>query len=98
MYENGERPQLGYRDGRFGRRGPGLLTKIIAVASGALVLAGAVAISIVVFAFALAGVLLFGIYFWWKTRNLRKQMRAQRRDDDVIEGEVIRKDESPPGS
>jgi hypothetical protein len=96
MQEDGERPQLSYRDARFRRRTPRLLTKIIAVAGGALVLAGAVAISIVVFAFALAGVVLFAIYFWWKTRSLRKQMREQRRDDDVIEGEVIRKEESPP--
>ena len=41
-----------------------------------------------------------GIYLWWKTRELRKQMRdfatraavreEQARENDVIEGEVIR--------
>ena len=98
--ENREPPQLQYRYGRAGGRRPGLLTKILAVAGGAIILAGAVAISIVVFAVALVGVLLFGLYLWWKTRDLRKHLRAQYRkgpvvDENVIEGEVIRKDEPP---
>lgn len=98
--ENRERPQLQYRDGRAGGRRTGLLTRILAVAGGAIVLAGAVAISLVVFAIALAGIVIFGLYVWWKTRHLRKQLREQHAngpvvDDDVIEGEVIRKDEPP---
>jgi Flp pilus assembly protein TadB len=109
MDERRDPPQLGY--GATGRRGgtPGLLARILSVAAGALVLVGAIAISIVVFAVVLAGVLLTGGYLWWKTRNVRKQMHAQmqahaesqrvhRGEGDVIEGEVIRKDEtrSPP--
>jgi hypothetical protein len=98
VQENREPPHLEYRNGRAGRRPPGLLTKILAVAGSLVVLAGAIAISLVVFAVALAGVVLFGLYVWWKTRDLRKQLRAQRYgggvvDDNVIEGEVIRKDE-----
>ena len=98
MQENREPPQLEYGNGRTGRRPPGLLTKILAVAGSLVVLAGAIAVSLVVFAIALAGVVLFGLYIWWKTRDLRKQLRAQRYgggvvDDSVIEGEVIRKDE-----
>jgi hypothetical protein len=99
VQENREPPQLEYRNGRAGGRRPGLLTKILAVAGSVVVLAGAIAVSIVVFAVALAGVVLFGLYVWWKTRDLRKQMRAQHYgsgsvvDDNVIEGEVIRKDE-----
>jgi len=109
MDERRDPPQLGY--GAAGRRGgsSGLLARILSVAAGAVVLIGAIAISIVVFAFVLAGVLITGGYLWWKTRNVRKQMKAQmqahaqservhRGDDDVIEGEVIRKEEtrSPP--
>jgi predicted membrane protein len=87
---NRDRPQLDYRDGRPGARGPGLLTKVLAIAGSALVLAATIAISFVVFAIALAAIVVFGIYLWWKTRDLRKQMRAQAHDRSVIEGEVIR--------
>jgi hypothetical protein len=91
-----DRPQLGYREGRSGARGPSLLTKVLAVAGSALVLAGTIAISIVVFAIALTGVLVFGIYLWWKTRDVRKQMRAARDESNVIEGEVVRKSTRDP--
>jgi O-antigen/teichoic acid export membrane protein len=106
MQDQRDPPQLGHRSGRLRRSG--LLTRILAVAGGALVLIGAIAISIVVFAVVLVVVLLFGLYLWWKTRNVRKQVREQmkarepmhapRAEGSVIEGEVIRKDESrtPP--
>jgi hypothetical protein len=100
VQEDGERPQLTYRGGRPGGRWPSLLTRILAIAGGLLVLAGAVAISIVVFAIALAAVLIFGLYFWWKKRDVIRQLRAQMRrppapfnDGDVIEGEVVRKED-----
>lgn len=100
MNQNDDRPQLAWGGRHFGLRRPGLLTRILAFAAGVVVLAAAVAISIVVFAVVLAALLLFGIYVWWKTRDLRRQMRAQRADNDVIEGEFIRKDdpdrEKPP--
>jgi Flp pilus assembly protein TadB len=101
-----ERLRLGHR----GRRAPGLLTRIVAVISGALVLVGAIAISIVVFAIVAAVIVLGGLYLWWKTRDLRKQMKArmeepldtrapprERSRGEVIEGEFERKDD-PPGS
>jgi hypothetical protein len=97
--ENGERPQLTHRGRHAGGGWSGLLTRILAVAGGLLVLAGAVAISLVVFAIALTAVLLFGLYFWWKKRNVIRQMRAQMRprspfdDGNVIEGEVVRKED-----
>ncbi len=98
-----EPPQLGYRNGP--RRSSGLLARILTVATGALVLIGAIAISIVVFAFALVVILGVGLYLWWKTRTIRKQMREQVREPpmpppssthqgDVIEGEVISKEET----
>jgi len=42
---------------------------------------------------AIGAVLMFG-YFWWKTRNLRKQMRSapsrqSAQEGLIIEGEVI---------
>jgi hypothetical protein len=72
-----------------GRRAPGLLTKILAVAAGAVVLIGAVAISFVLFAIALAVLVAFGIYVWWKTRDLRRRLRTEPPGEGtVIEGEV----------
>jgi hypothetical protein len=69
-----------------------LIARILAVAASALVIAGTIAISLVVFAVVLTGALAFGIYLWWKTRDVRKQMQAsQHQHGDVIEGEVIRK-------
>ncbi|MEJ1962105.1 MAG: hypothetical protein WDO56_11415 [Gammaproteobacteria bacterium] len=99
--------RLRLRGRRSGRPGPGLLTRIVAVIGGALVLVGAIAISIVVFAVVAAIVLVAGLYLWWKTRDLRKQMQA-RMDErntralpreqprgEVIEGEFARKDDPP---
>ena len=101
-----EPPQLGHRSAGS-RRSSGLLARILTVATGALVLIGAIAVSIVVFAIALVVILGVGIYLWWNTRkvrqHLREQMAAQTQtqpppprfnDDNVIEGEVIKKDES----
>jgi hypothetical protein len=107
VQEDAERPQLTHRGRRSGGGWSGLLTRILAVAGGLLVLAGAVAISLVVFAVALTGLLLFGLYFWWKKRDVIKQMRemhAQMQrpspydNGDVIEGEVIRKKDSSRSS
>jgi len=87
---------------------PGLFTRILAVAAGAVVLVGAVAISFVVFVIALAAILVIGLYVWWKTRHFRRQLReqlnAQRSDippadaprGDIIEGEVISRRDSDP--
>jgi uncharacterized protein (DUF58 family) len=71
---------------------PGLLKKIFVYAAGAMLLVAAFMFSLVVLAVALvAGVLLFG-YFWWKTRKLRKEMREippRPADGSVIEGEAV---------
>ncbi|MGH8178332.1 MAG: hypothetical protein ACREV5_18905 [Steroidobacter sp.] len=90
MQIDNERQKLGYRSGSFRWRVQGLVVRVLAVAAGAVLLLGAIAVSIVLFAVALTGVLAFGGYFWWKTRDLRKQMRARMADGDVIEGEVVR--------
>jgi len=86
--------------GRTGSHPPSLLAKIFTIITTTVLLACAVAMSIVVFAVALTGVAVFGAYLWWKTRHLRNQLHAQMRaaeryDSDVIEGEVIRRDEPP---
>jgi predicted membrane protein len=81
-----------------------VLKSVLTVAAGALVLIGAVAISFVVFVVVLAALLVFGVYVWWKTRHLRRQieeqLNAQQSDSprgETIEGEVLRKRDSDPG-
>jgi membrane protein implicated in regulation of membrane protease activity len=85
-----ENPKLDYRGRWFGPRVSGLLTKALAVAVGVTLLIGAVAISFVLFAVALTGLLILGIYVWWKTRELRRELKSRMRRGDVIEGEVVR--------
>lgn len=94
-------------------KSPGLLARIFAILAAALIAIVSLMFSIVVFAIALAiGAVVWG-WLWWKTRELRKQMRqdplfreAARQaaqgtpgQGDVIEGVVIREvpDDSEQG-
>jgi uncharacterized iron-regulated membrane protein len=72
-----------------------LALKTCIVLGGAVLLAGAFVVSLVFVAIGLAVVLTFGGYLWWKTRELRGQLRARMQEQAqpagrVIEGEVIR--------
>jgi Flp pilus assembly protein TadB len=80
---------------------PSLVQKIVAALATVAVFAVALTFSVVLFAVVVTvGALAWG-YLWWKTRALRRQMRAQppggSRGGLVIEGEVIREvDEREP--
>jgi hypothetical protein len=93
MQSDPERPRVGYR-GSVGSRAQSLIVKTVVVAGAAVMLVSAVAVSIAIFAVTLAGLFVFGAYFWWKTRDLRKQMRSQTHSrfeqGDVIDAVVIR--------
>jgi O-antigen/teichoic acid export membrane protein len=79
-----------------------VMVKVAAVAAGAILLVSALVLSIVFVLGALAVLLVVGGYFWWKTREVRKQMREHVRTQtrtqmrrpsaqgDVIEGVVVR--------
>jgi hypothetical protein len=74
---------------------PGLLRKLAAFTLGAVALAGAFMISVVVLAVVATVGVVGGVYVWWRTRELRKrvaeQMRAREQEQGrVIEGEVVR--------
>ena len=83
------------------RRPPGLLTRIVATIAAV----GLFALAFTVSVFVLAGALALGAVAWgwfmWKTRALRRDLRAQmetmqrtgEREVTIIEGEVIRDDE-----
>jgi 1,4-dihydroxy-2-naphthoate octaprenyltransferase len=86
-----------------GRQPQTLLARVLAVVVGLLALAAAFMFSIVIFgAVAIAGLILW-LYFLWKTRALRQQIREQMRAQEaapkaaqadpageVIEGESVR--------
>jgi len=99
MLTNDELHRLGVHS-RSGIRQPGLLARIGAAAIGAVVLAGAFMVSVVMLALVAAVGLAGGLYLWWRTRELRKQLRERMRNQPppegrIIEGEVIR--DSEPG-
>lgn len=60
-----------------GRPPKGILAQLLTLVLGALVLGAAFMFSLVFFAIlAVAGLILW-LYFWWKTRLLRKQIRER---------------------
>ena len=92
-----ERPRIGQRRS-VNSRAVDVMVKVAAVTAGAIFLLSALVLSIVFVVGALAVLLLVGGYFWWKTREVRKQMREHMRTQmstppaqgDVIEGVVVR--------
>ncbi len=85
-----QRPQLS-RHASVGSRAQGLVVKVLTAVAAAVMLVGAIAMSIVVFAVVVAALFVFGLYFWWKLRQLRRQASPPRfAQGDVIEGVVVR--------
>jgi hypothetical protein len=81
----------------------GILARALGFVAGALVLAGAFVLSMVLFALLLGAGVVAGAYLWWKTRAIRRQRldaaEAARRADPertgpsrptTIEGEFTR--------
>ncbi len=81
---------------------PGLLRKSATIAVFAVTAVAAVMFSAVLLAFLLFIGVIAGLYLWWKTRGVRRQMqefRMPEKDDFgvheegvVIEGEAVRVD------
>jgi membrane protein implicated in regulation of membrane protease activity len=71
-----------------------LVARTITIITGAVLFVGAFVVSVVFFAVILAVAVVLGSYFLWKTRHLRKQMRQQYAERDVIEGTVISSEET----
>ena len=60
------------------RQGPqSVLAKILAVIIGATLLAVGFAVSLAILALVLGAGIVIGGFVWWKTRDLRKQLREQ---------------------
>ena len=86
-----------------GRQPQTLLARVLAVVVGLLALAAAFMFSIVIFAVVAVAGLALWLYFLWKTRALRQQIRERMRaqeaapktaepdpSGEVIEGESVR--------
>lgn len=91
MHFDQERSQLGHR-GNIGSRAQGIVVRVLTAVAAAVALVGAIAMSIVGFAVVLTALCVFGLYFWWKLRQLRRQAPSRPAQDDVIEGVVVRKE------
>ncbi len=97
MYLSDTRPQSG-RPGSVRSRAADIALKTFAAIAGVIVLAGALVLSLAIFAFALVAMVVFGGYLWWKTRELRRRMAAVHERSpssepgaEVIEGVVTSK-------
>ena len=89
MLTNGRQFRLGGNDPRFRAPASGFLGRILATVASFAVLVAAFMLSLVIFAAVAAIALIAGAYLWWKTRELRRQMREQSRGGRIIDGEVI---------
>ena len=103
-----QRPQAGQIPGRLPGTQPGLFGKLLAlILSGVLAVAALMA-SLATLAIVALGGLALGGWLWWKTRTLRRNLRAaglntrpaasatppdSPSDSPVIEGESTRLDE-----
>jgi len=93
MHPDEPRARIGYR-GSAVSRAKNFALKALLVLGGALMLASAFVLSLVFLAVGLAVVLIAAGYLWWKTRELRRQIRARVQGQpqpggEIIEGEVI---------
>ena len=98
MRHDEPRARIAYR-GSATSRAKHLALKTFVVLGGIVMLASAFVVSLVFVAIGLAVVLIFGGYLGWKTRELRRQLRARMQEQSqpagrVIEGEVIPLDET----
>lgn len=75
--------------GRLGGQAKTWLAKGLTIAATAIVLVSAVALSLVFLALAMSALIVFGVYFWWRTRHVRKELRRHFAQGEVIEGTVV---------
>ena len=93
MQTHEEQSTVTESDARYSGNAPSLPVKVLTYAFAAALLVAAFMFSLLVFAILVTGGLLAWGYLWWKTRDLRGQMREEPPGGRVIEGEAIR-DES----
>lgn len=107
---NATEEQLKFRQfhASLGGQPAGPLAKVVTFVLGAVLLVAGFMFSLVALAVVAVGAVVAGSWFWWKTRAMRRELRAQmaaqmqeresgRRPAEgyIIEGEVIREPEPP---
>ncbi len=90
MQENDERYRLSGNGARLQVRASGFLAKVLTFATGAVLLVVGLMFSLLVLALAATAAVLVLGYLWWKTREVRRQIREQPPGGRVLDGEVIR--------
>lgn len=93
MHLDEPRSRIAYR-GSVMSQAKQLALKALVVIGSTVMLVSAFMVSMMFIVIGLAVVLVFGGYLWWKTRELRKQLRTRMQEHSqpagrVIEGEVI---------
>ncbi len=68
---------------------PGLLAKVFAAMIGAVALVVAFMFSVVALAVVSVIIVIAVIYVWWKTRDLRRNLRENPPGGRVIDGDAI---------
>lgn len=98
-----ERLKIFEKLSRSANEPPTLMQKVVGVVVTVVVIGLALMFSVLLFAVVVSVGVVAWAYLWWRTRELRKQMREQRGRHPsaggrsggvVIEGEVIREVES----
>ena len=89
-YRRGIRIVIGGSPNDEHARPPGLLARIVGVFVGAVALVLAFMFSVVALAVVSVIVLVVVGYLWWKTRDLRRQMREHPPGGRVIDGDATR--------
>lgn len=93
MITNGGQFRLGGTGQRLGAPATGLIGRLLTAVASAAVLVVAFMVSLVIFSAVATVALTGGVFLWWKTRALRRQLRERPLGGRVIEGEVIRETE-----
>ena len=84
----GESPENPGMHTRFHAPGRGMLGTLLRLTTGALLLVLLFTLSLLLFVVLVAAGLLVWGYVWWRTRQLRKQLRERPADGQVFEGEA----------
>ena len=98
MSPDNETPRLAGSRKHFQVHVGGLPGALLGLVAGAVGLVLALMFSLILFAMLLGAGVVFGGYFWWKTRKFRRVLReeqARRRTagEREVEGEVVQVDE-----
>lgn len=92
---NDDHSRIGMRGGPAAPRPFGLsgaIGRVVGVAVGALLAISALFVSVIAFAVVVVVAVIAGGWLWWRTRELRKQLRAEmdRMRDAAARGEAPR--------